>query len=91
MRFTEHEGDDGWKEITFLYEVGEGMAHRSYGLNVARLAQVPDSILAVAAVKSRELEDRGDEKKLVYLAKLLDGGLEDDDGLEQLVAGIEQL
>ena len=29
MRFTE--GGDGGQDITFLYEVGEGVAHRSYG------------------------------------------------------------
>jgi DNA mismatch repair ATPase MutS len=32
---------DGDEEITFLYEVAEGVAHRSYGLNVARLANLP--------------------------------------------------
>ncbi|RMD43921.1 hypothetical protein DV735_g1194, partial [Chaetothyriales sp. CBS 134920] len=49
MRFAE----DGKKNasssededrITFLYEVAPGVAHRSYGLNVARLANVPQRI-----------------------------------------------
>jgi DNA mismatch repair protein MSH3 len=52
------EQGEGGKEIVFLYEVGEGVAHRSYGLNVARLAKVPESVLGVAEVKSRELEGR---------------------------------
>jgi len=62
MKFTET-GDDG-QEITFLYEVGEGVAHRSYGLNVARLANVPESVLDVAALKSKELEIKAKEKNL---------------------------
>nr|XP_023679827.1 DNA mismatch repair protein Msh3 isoform X1 [Paramormyrops kingsleyae] len=42
--------------ITFLYQLTEGAAARSYGLNVARLAEIPDSILRTAALKSKELE-----------------------------------
>uniref|UniRef100_A0AAQ5ZM00 DNA mismatch repair protein MSH3 n=1 Tax=Amphiprion ocellaris TaxID=80972 RepID=A0AAQ5ZM00_AMPOC len=43
--------------ITFLYQLTEGAAGRSYGLNVARLADIPDSILHIAARKARELEN----------------------------------
>ncbi|XP_033634237.1 DNA mismatch repair protein Msh3-like [Asterias rubens] len=42
--------------ITFLYQLVPGVAARSYGLNVARLAAVQDDIIKVAATKSRELE-----------------------------------
>uniref|UniRef100_A0A3Q3ENC7 DNA mismatch repair protein MSH3 n=1 Tax=Kryptolebias marmoratus TaxID=37003 RepID=A0A3Q3ENC7_KRYMA len=42
--------------ITFLYQLTEGAAGRSYGLNVARLADIPDSILHAAARKAQELE-----------------------------------
>lgn len=71
MKFTET-GDDG-QEITFLYEVGEGVAHRSYGLNVARLANVPESVLNVAGVKSKELENKSAEKNLnsLYVVQIL--------------------
>ncbi|KAI9877021.1 MAG: Mismatch repair protein msh3 [Pleopsidium flavum] len=62
MRFEEC-GKDG-QDITFLYEVGDGVAHRSYGLNVARLAKVPETVLEVASVKSKELEEQMQEKKL---------------------------
>ncbi|TKS78307.1 DNA mismatch repair protein [Collichthys lucidus] len=51
--------DDGEVQpefITFLYQLTEGAAGRSYGLNVARLADIPDPILHTAARKSRELE-----------------------------------
>uniref|UniRef100_A0A3B4GRV5 MutS homolog 3 (E. coli) n=1 Tax=Pundamilia nyererei TaxID=303518 RepID=A0A3B4GRV5_9CICH len=42
--------------ITFLYQLTEGAAGRSYGLNVARLADIPDPVLLTAAHKARELE-----------------------------------
>lgn len=42
--------------ITFLYQLTEGAAGRSYGLNVARLADIPGPILHTAAGKARELE-----------------------------------
>jgi DNA mismatch repair protein MSH3 len=54
MRFEER---DGGKEVVFLYEAAEGTSHRSYGLNVARLARVPEKIIEVAEVRSRELEE----------------------------------
>lgn len=54
MRFEER---DGGKEVVFLYEVAEGMSHRSYGLNVARLARVPEKVIEIAEGKSRELEE----------------------------------
>ena len=65
MRFKET--GDASQEITFLYEIGEGVAHRSYGLNVARLANIPESVLNVAAVKSKELEREASEKQLGHL------------------------
>ncbi|XP_040899208.1 DNA mismatch repair protein Msh3 isoform X2 [Toxotes jaculatrix] len=64
--------DDGEVQpefITFLYQLTEGAAGRSYGLNVARLADIPDSILHTAARKARELENmvnaRRKNKKLL--------------------------
>ena len=68
MRFREEQGKNGEEaEITFLYEVGDGMAHRSYGLNVARLANVPKPVLDVAATKSKELEEGIAKKRLGHL------------------------
>ena len=91
MKF--HEGGEDGRDITFLYEVGEGVAHRSYGLNVARLAQVPEGVLQVAAIKSAQLEEVAAEKSIKHLSSLMSNMLEkvEDTGLEQLVAGIEQL
>ena len=66
MRFQES-GEPGEEEVTFLYEVGEGVAHRSYGLNVARLAGVPKSVLNLAAEKSKELEESVSRRKVESL------------------------
>ncbi|KLJ12227.1 DNA mismatch repair protein MSH3 [Blastomyces silverae] len=97
MKFTES-GMDG-RDITFLYEVGEGVAHRSYGLNVARLANVPTSVLDVARAKSAELEEKIRKKKLLALAKVVKGAIDTDGGarevhaalLEGVLVGLEQL
>ena len=57
MRFAEQQGGGGNNDnVTFLYEVGDGVAHRSYGLNVARLANVREGVIELAGEKSRELE-----------------------------------
>ncbi|XP_031951796.1 DNA mismatch repair protein Msh3 isoform X2 [Corvus moneduloides] len=42
--------------ITFLYQITKGVSARSYGLNVAKLADIPQEILKKAAHKSKELE-----------------------------------
>ncbi|XP_030323488.1 DNA mismatch repair protein Msh3 [Calypte anna] len=42
--------------ITFLYQITKGVSARSYGLNVAKLADIPEEILKKAAYKSKELE-----------------------------------
>jgi DNA mismatch repair protein MSH3 len=97
MRFEEGAKDkNGVQNITFLYEVADGVAHRSYGLNVAHLANVPQSVLEIAGMKSKQLEDSIREKKMLIsanaLKKLLgEDGLTDDMLLETVVNGIEQL
>ena len=44
--------------IVFLYKLKRGPAKKSYGLNVARLAGIPKSILLNASVKATEMEER---------------------------------
>ena len=50
-------------EVVFLYEVGPGAADRSYGVQVARLAGLPDAVLARAQEVLAALErgERGSE------------------------------
>ena len=53
VRVREWEG-----ELVFLHEVVDGVADRSYGVHVARLAGLPDSLIARAAELLGELENR---------------------------------
>lgn len=111
VRFVEGMNEMGEEEVTFLYEVGPGVAHRSYGLNVALLAKVPRGVIEVAKGKSRELEERVERRKVVnayvpspsscfcasandsYRSRVLSEVVVqgDEDALDRLVAGIEQL
>ncbi|KAK4116485.1 hypothetical protein N656DRAFT_702069 [Canariomyces notabilis] len=70
-RADEQETTAADEEITFLYEVAEGVAHRSYGLNVARLARIPRRVLDVAAHKSLEMEEGVKVRRLRGAARLL--------------------
>ena len=42
--------------IQFLYKLTPGVAHRSFGLNVARMASLPSEVIQSASVKASELE-----------------------------------
>ena len=52
MRVKEWEGD-----VVFLHEVGMGAADRSYGVQVARLAGLPDAVVDRAREVLRQLEE----------------------------------
>lgn len=93
MRFTEEVVGDDHTDITFLYEVGEGVAHRSYGLNVARLAGLPKDVLDVAAIKSTQMEEEANRRKMAHLSRLLSSTLENDQPLntELLMAGLDMM
>ena len=78
MRFeattnTKTDYADADENITFLYQVADGVAHRSYGLNVARLARIPRRVLDVAAHKSREMEEGVKARRLRGAVRLLAG------------------
>ncbi|KAI5465951.1 muts domain V-domain-containing protein [Mariannaea sp. PMI_226] len=92
MKFKAEKGPDGEEEVTFLYEVGEGVAHRSYGLNVARLARIPKKVIDLAAEKSKQLEHEMRTRRLKSVCRTLTDVLENGpDQLDQLMACIEQL
>lgn len=66
---------DGSQEVTFLYKLTPGIAHRSYGygavrgfandsLNVARLANLPNVVISVAGEKSRTMEDETKQREV---------------------------
>jgi DNA mismatch repair protein MutS len=52
MRVKEWEGD-----VVFLHEVGKGAADRSYGVQVARLAGLPEAVVARAKQVLHQLEE----------------------------------
>ena len=45
-------------QVTFLYKIKKGPAQQSYGINVARLAGLPGSVLERAADIQKELESK---------------------------------
>ncbi|KAL7151089.1 hypothetical protein ABFS83_04G007600 [Erythranthe nasuta] len=49
-------GVDGVDEVIFLYKLTPGACPKSYGVNVARLAGLPDTVLQKATAKSQEFE-----------------------------------
>ena len=56
-------------KVTFLYQFAKGASNRSHGVNVARLAGLPEPVLDKAAEKSAELEQVLDDKYALLLAK----------------------
>uniref|UniRef100_A0A7S0PQT4 DNA mismatch repair proteins mutS family domain-containing protein n=1 Tax=Micromonas pusilla TaxID=38833 RepID=A0A7S0PQT4_MICPS len=53
----EKDENGGAGRIEFLYRLTPGVAHRSYGLNVARMAGLPADVVAAAAARAREMEE----------------------------------
>ncbi|KAL6600784.1 hypothetical protein ACP70R_045069 [Stipagrostis hirtigluma subsp. patula] len=49
-------GEGGLEEVTFLYKLTPGSCPKSYGINVARLAGIPASVLQRASEKSSAFE-----------------------------------
>jgi len=50
-------GESGAEEVTFLYKLTEGSCPKSYGVNVARLAGLPEDVVQAAAKASKEMEE----------------------------------
>ncbi|KAI7858269.1 muts domain V-domain-containing protein [Circinella umbellata] len=55
MNYIE-DNDDDLPNVIFLYKLVQGISIRSYGINVARLADIPKNILQVAKLKAAEME-----------------------------------
>ncbi|XP_052202535.1 DNA mismatch repair protein MSH6 [Diospyros lotus] len=49
-------GVGGAEEVTFLYRLMPGACPKSYGVNVARIAGLPETVLHKATTKSQEFE-----------------------------------
>ena len=48
----------GGAKVTFLYKLVAGASDKSYGLNVARLARLPDAVIECARLRSAHFEKR---------------------------------
>ena len=52
--------------IQFLYKLTPGVAHRSFGLNVARMASLPNKVIQIASAKAAELEVQTARRTLAH-------------------------
>lgn len=89
--------------ITFLYTLGDGACPKSFGVNVARLAGLPDDVLQRAKrVSSQfEAEMNGEdimkhkiipstaENSVDEISKLFSGNTVDVDGLKRIWASLQ--
>ena len=55
-------GPSSIPRVTFLYKLVRGACPKSYGTNVARLAGLPEPVIARAAALAVELEEEGWEE-----------------------------
>lgn len=72
-----NDDDDGGaavEEVTFLYKLTQGACPKSYGVNVARLAGLPESIVKRAAVVSSQTQKEREQQ-----GGMIVGGEEDDE------------
>lgn len=72
MAFIEDKLTDDQSTLTFLYKLTAGVAMRSYGLNVARLANLPKDVLDTAFKKASEMEathEASDDAKAIQRTK----------------------
>ncbi|MBR0385858.1 MAG: DNA mismatch repair protein MutS [Erysipelotrichaceae bacterium] len=66
-----HEEND---RVTFLYKVKDGKANRSYGIHVASLAKLPDSVIERAKDLLKEFENskkhHNDQSQIIMMEKV---------------------
>jgi len=79
--------------ITFLFQLVRGVEKRSYGLNVARLADLPSSVLDVAHNLSAKMEiEVESRKRMATVWKMMEIARNDSKGdVKHLLMRIEEL
>ena len=75
--------------ITFLHKIKEGSIDKSYGLNVAKLAKLPDSLLKRAEEYLKNYESKDNSKKVVELTLPLEE--EKKSEIEEKIKGLDIL
>ena len=73
--------------VTFLYKIKKGAADRSYGINVARLAGLPEAVLDRARGLQKELESK---KRVVQQSYQLIEMTKTDPKAEQIINTLKQ-
>ena len=71
-------------QVTFLYKLTLGACPKSYGVNVARLAGLPDQVVNCATAFARQLEEQHETQ----LVQNLSGA--DQQRLQKICQAVEQ-
>jgi DNA mismatch repair protein MSH6 len=83
------------KKVTFLYKLEDGMCPKSYGLNVAMLANLPMEVIELAAKKSKQFEKAIDmevqEQKAKQIYTKLKSLLSSSSSSDEIEENIQQL
>ncbi|MCF0109968.1 MAG: DNA mismatch repair protein MutS [Erysipelotrichaceae bacterium] len=81
-----HEADG---QVTFMYRVAKGKADRSYGINVARLAHLPDSLLERARQLLGELESKKRVVQQSYQLIEMTKANDDSDEIREMLEAVD--
>jgi DNA mismatch repair protein MutS len=84
MRVREHRG-----QLVFLHEIAPGVADRSYGVQVARLAGLPTAVVKRARALLAELEGAGVATALPLFAHVPPEPEPSHDILREMLAGLD--
>ncbi len=71
-------------QVTFLYNLTNGACPKSYGVNVARLAGLPDEVINRATSFARQLEEQHDTRATLKLSE------DEQQRLRSLCQAVEQ-
>ncbi|CAI5758026.1 unnamed protein product [Candida verbasci] len=78
MGFEEIQTDSNFPEVVFLYTLESGVVNNSYGLNVAKLANIPNGIIGKAFEISEELKNKIESRDQVNFINTVKGVLDND-------------
>ncbi|KAJ7273569.1 muts domain V-domain-containing protein [Mycena haematopus] len=92
---TETRAIDGRRDVTFLYRLTSGIAPESFGVECARLAGLPESILSNATEKSSKMESavaaRAKRNTSLKALQLLKNLLQKPSSEEQVEMSVDEL
>jgi len=79
---------EGSQKIAFLYQLANGACPRSFGINVARLANLPEAVLKIAKDKSElfegEMAAKSNEAIVTKLKELIEHGVEGGEEVKRM-------